>query len=136
MDEALPVLVTSTAAHTAPTSHWLLSNPPPVAVDHWYRLCLGISSSQAGPQQSLLCLQALQAISRPCRCLACKYLCCLASLQALQDEFKGMQAVQPRKDKEEVDTGLELVNKRLPKQQRDKALKEVRQCAAVLGGLP
>eukprot|EP00891_Asterochloris_glomerata_P009864 jgi/Astpho2/9864/Aster-08326 len=44
--------------------------------------------------------------------------------KALQDEFKGMQAVQPRKDKEEVDTGLELVNKRLPKQQRDKALKE------------
>lgn len=41
-----------------------------------------------------------------------------------------MQAVQPRKDKEEVDTGLELVNKRLPKQQRDKALKEVRQCGA------
>lgn len=54
----------------------------------------------------------------------------IASLQALQDEFKGMQAVQPRKDKEEVDTGLELVNKRLPKQQRDKALKEVRQCGA------
>ena len=87
----------------------------------------GLSTSRSSAKCAVFC--------RPCRpdsrahsCLASNFLGILLVLQALQDEFKGMQAVQPRKEKEEVDTGLELVNKRLPKQQRDKALKEVRRC--------